>query len=175
MIRATNTTGDVGGLSTFYPVFVSDSGITTPPRINKTTNYLSYVPSTGDLTAINFNSASDKKLKINITKLKGSIGILKEMNPVSFNWTITGKKGYGLIAQEIEKILPELVNESNGSKSISYTSIFAFLIDAVCEQDEKIKENEIQIKELKNFLNSFDLTFQKNRSMLDGQSKDISE
>jgi hypothetical protein len=50
---------------------------------------------------------------------------------------------YGVIAQEIEKILPELVKNDTDYKSVSYIPLIAFLIDVV-------KKHEIEIQELKN-------------------------
>jgi hypothetical protein len=102
------------------------------------------IPSTkltvsGDVTAIDFNSTSDKTLKINIEKLNNSIEILKQINPVSFNWKENGEKSYGVIAQELEKILPELVKDNNGTKTVSYIPLIALIIDAILELNNKIE------------------------------------
>jgi hypothetical protein len=102
------------------------------------------IPSTklsvsGNVTAIDFNSTSDQTLKINIEKLNNSIEILKKINPVSFNWKDNGDKSYGVIAQELEKILPELVRDNNGTKTVSYIPLIALLIDAVLELNQKLE------------------------------------
>jgi hypothetical protein len=102
------------------------------------------IPSTklsvsGNVTAIDFNSTSDQTLKINIEKLNNSIEILKQINPVSFNWKDNGDKSYGVIAQELEKILPELVKDNNGTKTVSYIPLIALLIDAVLELNQKLE------------------------------------
>jgi len=93
----------------------------------------------GNVTAIDFNSTSDQTLKINIEKLNNSIEILKQINPVSFNWKGNGEKSYGVIAQELEKILPELVKDNNGTKTVSYIPLIALLIDAVLELNQKLE------------------------------------
>jgi hypothetical protein len=69
-----------------------------------------------------------------------SISILNEINPVSFNWKDNGKKSYGVIAQEIEEILPDIVdtNPDTGIKSVSYLQLISFLIDAVKQQQVEI-------------------------------------
>jgi len=100
---------------------------------------LTYNPSTGELTAVDFNSTSDKQLKENIESLYNSIEILNQIDPVRFKWKDTGKISYGVIAQEIENILPELVKKDNHYKSVSYIPLIAFLIDAI-----KTHEKEIQ-------------------------------
>jgi hypothetical protein len=93
----------------------------------------------GIITCTDLNSSSDANLKTNVQKLNNSIEILKQINPVSFNWKDNGKKSYGIIAQELEKILPELIGEMNGYKTISYTPLMALLIDAILELDKRIE------------------------------------
>jgi hypothetical protein len=127
--------------TTLYPVMVSGAGINTTPKVTTTTNYLSFNATTGQITAIDFNSASDRGLKTDVTKINNSIEILKQLSPVSFNWTTTGEKSYGLIAQEVEKILPELVSETNNVKSVRYIPLIAMLIDAIVELDKRISND----------------------------------
>jgi hypothetical protein len=100
------------------------------------TSKLYFNPSTGVLTSTDYNSLSDITLKENISPIVDSIALLKQINPVSFNWKDTGRKSYGVIAQELEKILPELVSTSNDTalKSVAYTQLIAFLIDAINQQ-----------------------------------------
>lgn len=96
----------------------------------------------GVVTATDFNSTSDARLKTNVGSLDG-IGLLSNVNPVQFNWKDSGKKSYGVIAQEIEQILPELVGErEDGMKSVSYIPLIAMLIDAVKKLDARVAELE---------------------------------
>lgn len=86
----------------------------------------------GTVTATDFNSVSDASLKENIDPITDSQQILSQINPVTFHWKSNGAKSYGVLAQEIEKILPEIVaTNGNGVKSVSYIQLIAFLIDAV--------------------------------------------
>lgn len=97
----------------------------------------------GTAAATDFNSTSDKRLKANILPIQDSITILNTLNPVSFNWKNNGRISYGLIAQEIEEILPELVVEAeNGYKGISYIPLIALLIEAVKALDNRVSELE---------------------------------
>jgi hypothetical protein len=57
-----------------------------------------------------------------------------------FTWSETGTQSYGVIAQEIEKILPELVKEVNGVKSVSYIPLIALLINAVKDLKKEIDD-----------------------------------
>ena len=52
------------------------------------------------------------------------------------------KQKIGLLAQDIEKVFPELVSESNGVKSVNYQGLVPVLINALKEQEERIKRLE---------------------------------
>jgi hypothetical protein len=92
----------------------------------------------GVITCTEITSTSDVNLKTNVQKLNNSIETLKQINPVSFNWKDNGKKSYGVIAQELEKVLPELIGEMNGHKTVSYTPLIALMIDAILELNNRI-------------------------------------
>jgi hypothetical protein len=56
------------------------------------------------------------------------------LKPSSFEWIASGKQDVGLIAQEVEDILPELVRtDDNGYKSINYSKLTVFLLKAIQE------------------------------------------
>lgn len=112
----------------------------TTLSINSVTQFSGNVSANGVITAIDFNSTSDVNLKDNINTLNNNLEIIQQINPVSFTWKDTGKGSYGVIAQEIEKILPELVSEKDGVKSVAYTQIIAFLVGAIQEQQKEIDE-----------------------------------
>ena len=59
------------------------------------------------------------------------------------------KQKIGLLAQDIEKVFPELVSESHGVKSVNYQGLVPILINALKEQDEKMKSQQSQIDELR--------------------------
>lgn len=83
------------------------------------------------ITAVDFNATSDARLKENVGRLNGLNAVL-QINPVEFTWKNTGDRSYGVLAQELEQVLPDLVhNDIAGHKSVSYTPLIAFLISAV--------------------------------------------
>ena len=51
---------------------------------------------------------------------------------------IEGEHNIGFIAQEIEKIIPELVRESQGTKSVAYGNVTALLVEAIKELNQKV-------------------------------------
>ena len=93
----------------------------------------------GTITATDFNSTSDINLKENIKTVENSLNTLTQLRGVSFDWKETGKSSYGVIAQELEEILPDLVK--NGEvKSVNYNGLIGVLIEAVKELSEEVKE-----------------------------------
>lgn len=85
---------------------------------------------------------SDERLKKNIAKLAPVTEKIAKLKPVSFDWKFskTKKKNIGLIAQDLEKIYPELVHEGvDGYKSIEYDKLTAILISAIQELTRRIE------------------------------------
>jgi hypothetical protein len=113
----------------------------------------------GDVIASS-TTISDSRLKDNIIKLDGALNIIQSLRGVSYTWNAGKKKGkqdIGLIAQEVEKILPEVVkdkkmplmdgvNSNETYKTIDYEKIIAVLVEAVKDQQMQIDELKKKIK-----------------------------
>lgn len=109
------------------------------PETSGTLNIGSSSSFIATVTAQDFNSISDLSLKDNIEILEDSLGIIKQLNGYSFNWKDTNQKSIGVIAQEVEAILPELISTSDdGIKSVSYIALIPVLIEAIKELSDKI-------------------------------------
>lgn len=94
---------------------------------------------TGDATAANFNTTSDATLKTNVETLTGSLDAINAMRGVSFDWIENGGSEVGFIAQEVEQVLPQVVNTNDdGIKSVKYGNIVAVLVEALKEQQAQI-------------------------------------
>jgi len=96
---------------------------------------------------------SDERLKTNIQPITGSLNMLKQINGYYFDWKempgIHENEGHdiGVIAQEIESILPEIVTtRDNGYKAVKYEKLVAILIQAINEQQEQINELKNKLK-----------------------------
>jgi hypothetical protein len=134
-------TDDTTTIATHYPLLaISTSG--TLAVANTSSSKLTFVPLTGLLTTTDINTTSDANLKENIETIQSATDVINNINGVSFNWKDTGKKSYGVIAQELQTILPELVNKNENGLSVSYLPLLAFLIQAVKEQDKRISQLE---------------------------------
>ena len=82
----------------FFPLFTSTiAGTITASGIS--TSKLTYNPSSGEVTAVDFNSTSDVNLKTNIHTVENALETVSSLRGVSFDWKENGKKSYGVIAQ----------------------------------------------------------------------------
>ena len=125
----------------FFPLFTATtSGTITASGIS--TSKLTYNPSTGAMTAVDFNSTSDINLKENIHTVGNALEITEQLRGVSFDWKETGRSSYGVIAQELEEILPELVKQGE-VKSVNYNGIIGVLIEAIKELKKEIKDLKV--------------------------------
>ena len=121
--------------------------------------------STGNMTAAgNVTAYSDIRLKEEIAPLNGCLDKLLGLNGVSFRWKDLpdvvghpGKKDFGIIAQEVEKVFPEVIHESahespdgDKYKTVAYDKLVPVLIEAVKELSVRLTclENNLQLVEL---------------------------
>jgi hypothetical protein len=96
---------------------------------------------------------SDARLKTNIKALPYGLNEIMQMHPVSYNWIDNSSQGnkIGLIAQEVEKLVPEVVvgNEQTEMLGMNYGELVPVLINAVKEQQQQIEGIEQQVSEIK--------------------------
>ena len=98
---------------------------------------------------------SDVRQKTDIETIKGSLNTLDSIRGVTFtgidhHGSGSGPRRMGVIAQELEPYLPEIVStDGDGYKSVKYGNLTALLIQAVKEQQEQIEELQQQVKEIK--------------------------
>ncbi len=109
------------------------------------------------ITAQTCCSSSDKRFKKNITGITNALQLTDSLQGVYYDWrcnefperSFSSNRQIGLIAQDVEKVLPMVVNQDNeGYKSISYDKISALLIEAIKEQQTIIKSQDDRIKKL---------------------------
>lgn len=82
---------------------------------------------------------SSRKLKKNIKQIEGSLGKVKKLKGVKFDWIESGSTSGGVIAEDVEKVMPEAVTMIDGIKAIKPMVIIGHLIEAVKELSERGK------------------------------------
>ena len=106
------------------------------------------ITSDGTLTT----ATSDIRLKENIEPLTNSLEKLLQLSGVTYSWIGQEGKKIGFIAQEVEKVIPELVFTNNNTedkiKGIHMDNITAVLVEAIKEQQKIIEELKLRISNL---------------------------
>ena len=150
---------DVGGDANFASIITAQSGInvisgsvgigSTIPTAkldisgNATISLDGTAGFASTVTALNFNSTSDIRLKENIEVIIDATSILKEVNGVKFDWKESKTSSVGVIAQDIEKILPQLISErADKIKTVNYSGLIGVLIEAVKELAARVENLE---------------------------------
>lgn len=172
-IRANNGNylvfGGLGNYVGFY--FFTNSNVTS--NINNYSNRMYWGTSgvtmegnfvaTGEITAY---ATSDIRLKTDITHLS-AIDVVRRMNVVEYNWNETALQlkadktvhGYGLIAQELEQLVPEAVSHSMFNADylgIDYTKLVPFALSAIQEVDDEVTKLKKRVKKLEVRLSKYE-------------------
>ena len=86
---------------------------------------------------IAYYNASDRRLKNNIKTIPDALAKVMSLTGITFKYKSDGKKSTGLIAQDLEKVLPEAVFENEDYKHIRYEIIAGLLVEAIKELNNK--------------------------------------
>lgn len=111
----------------------------------------------GDLYVTgNLYQASDRALKTNIIPIKNALNKISLLQGVSFNWLQTNEPDYGLIAQQLQKVIPEAVSKQNstGLRRVAYNKLIPFLLEAIKQLNMKVERLQKQ-RSIKDRIKSF--------------------
>ena len=117
--------------------FIGDVGIGT-------TNPQAKLDVDGTVTATDFNSTSDVKLKKNIKQIEDPMSKIMTIEGVSFNWKSDNRPSLGVIADDLKNTLPELVS-GDDPKTVNYNGLVGLLIECVKNQQQQIDELKDQL------------------------------
>ena len=99
-------------------------------------SYTGTFTATGDICAY-----SDASLKTNIETIEGALGKVESIRGVTFDRIEDGSTSVGVVAQELEAVLPEAVHtDANGTKMVAYGNVTGLLIEAVKELSAQVAE-----------------------------------
>ena len=115
------------------PFAISNTGAFSTAYINSSKLYFN--PSSGTLYATVIQTLSDEKTKTNIKLIDNALAITKNLRGVTFDWKENGMSSAGLIAQDVAKYLPQLVNAVDEQTSLNYTGVIGLLVEAIKEQN----------------------------------------
>jgi len=114
---------------------------------------------TGTLYYGNLQQTSDARYKTNIEPITNALDSVRVIQGVRFDWRtnefpdmhFSKSRQIGVIGQEVEKVLPELVSkDKNGMRCVSYVGLVPVLLEALKEQQKEIESLKNQVKDLSN-------------------------
>ena len=159
-----------GGINELWPLYVHGSGYITEDvnvgntlwtgghvGINGSGAHVTYaLRVAGSAYATGSWIASDLKFKKDIVTLKEPSRKLMDLRGVRYHWRkedfpeqeFDDRLQYGLIAQEVEAVFPELVKtDDNGDKAVNYDGLIPFLLEAIKEQQQRIEQLEAKVNQ----------------------------
>ena len=99
--------------------------------------------------AVTYNTSSDARLK-DVTGSSRGLDVINNLNPVAYNWKADNHADEGLIAQEVEELVPNAVNQDeDGYYSMDYSKLVTHLVKGMQEQQEQIESLKSEIANLK--------------------------
>lgn len=102
------------------------------------TLYTDAISNNGSITSATFFYSSDAALKEDIQTIENPLEKVQQLRGVSYKWKDTGRKDIGLVADEVQEVLPELVVE-NEHKQMDYGHMIGLLVEAIKEQQKEIE------------------------------------
>jgi hypothetical protein len=127
-----NVTDDTTTNATRYPIFANGTSGAITEQVSSTK--LFFNPSTGLLTSTDYNSSSDKRLKKSIKTVGSALDKVGALRGVTFTWKDSNTPAIGMIAQEVQEVLPEVVTtDDDGYMGIKYTNVIGVLVEAIKE------------------------------------------
>ncbi len=136
-------------------IIIKENGFVGIGIVNPTTKL--YV--NGDITANSVAGTSDARYKTNVMPVTNALEKVKALQGVYFNWNqkdfpqkeFGSQKELGFIAQEVEKVVPEVVTREKNNeeyRAVKYDKIVALLVEAIKEQQKQIDQLQKKIKVL---------------------------
>jgi hypothetical protein len=142
----------------------ANRGLVIAGAANQSGNYLEVRSSAGavgarmdsnfEMYAVKFHESSDARLKTNVQAITDALAIVRRLQGVSYDWNRAAfpERGFssrpliGVIAQEVEQVLPELVStDAQGLKSVNYTGFIPVLIEGMKQQADRLEEQDARL------------------------------
>ena len=145
-----NATGKIGRDSTDYITFTNNNRMDV--YINNSSEFRfesdGDFHADGDVVAYSSTTASDSRLKTDISTINDALGTVGKLRGVSYKWLRNGQKDIGVIAQEVEEVVPEVVKTKTTlgldgeeeMKTVDYGKLVGVLINAINELKAEVEE-----------------------------------
>ncbi len=105
---------------------------------------------TGIVTAPQLIETSSLAFKTNVRTYENALETVKRLRGVHFDWKESGKPSVGLIAEEVEGVVPEVVAHNDGAAmGVNYSALVGVLVEAVKEQQKVVQQQQTELDSLR--------------------------
>ena len=125
---------------TFYLLMSNTTVSGTLSTVNLANSKLFFNPSTGTLNSTIFNSLSDETVKTNRQRITNALSKLSTLGGYTYLMIDSNEPSAGLLAQEVQKVLPEAVkfNPDTGLLSLNYNAVLGLVVESINELEQRI-------------------------------------
>jgi hypothetical protein len=126
--------------NTFYLLMSNTTVSGTLSTVNLANSKLFFNPSTGTLNSTIFNSLSDETVKTNRQRITNALSKLSTLGGYTYLMIDSNEPSAGLLAQEVQKVLPEAVkfNPDTGLLSLNYNAVLGLVVESINELEQRI-------------------------------------
>lgn len=137
--------------SKFFQIDISSTNTRLAGHNDQVEFYNSATSKYNNISVLNVYYHSDARAKTNIQNFTQGLDVISRLRPVTYNFVNEGRSGnleIGLLAQEIETILPDaVITDASGSKLVNYNMLIPVLIDAVKTLQSEVNTLKAQLQE----------------------------
>jgi hypothetical protein len=136
-------TNETASGSAYYPI-ISTTTSGTLSAANVSTTKLYFYPTNGTLNATIFNSLSDETVKTDKERILNALEKLSTLGGYTYMLVDSNEPSAGLLAQQVQKILPEAVkfNPETGLLSLNYNGVMGLVVEAINELEQRVTRIE---------------------------------
>lgn len=126
-----------------YVTFVTNA---TGAQTGSSNSSFLFNPSTGSLKATNFDSTSDARFKKDLEVITSALSKVTQLTGYTFTMIESNERNSGLIAQDVEAVLPEVVGGNEDKKTLNYGGMMGLIVEALKELNTKVDNLQKQIE-----------------------------
>jgi hypothetical protein len=142
--NASITNDTASTTSTFYPTMATvATGSLTAVTVSSSKLY--YTPSTGTLSSSDFSSLSDIRYKKDLVKISSALNKVKDLSGYTFNLIESNTRSAGVVAQEVQAVLPEAIGGTEERLTVSYGALMGLIVEAIKELNDKVEDIQNQL------------------------------
>lgn len=135
LLNDTTTVSDA-----FYPTMAFNATTGSPSTLFVSSTQFYFNPSTGTINSTSFNSLSDIRYKNQLEKISSALNKVKTLSGYTFNLIESNTKSAGLVAQEVQNVLPEAIGGNEEKLTVSYGAVMGLIVEAIKELDSKLED-----------------------------------